>query len=213
SRWAAGTDPVGGSALPRLSLQPESAGLGRVVVLLGDQPLVQHLLVLGQLGDRVLGLSRRGLRRGWRLRRRWLLSARRWLLSALLRVALRRVALRAALRWVTALLRVATLWRVPGRLLEPGRSTAGGVHPHPHERQPVTAAALAGGLEPTGSGLLHERVAPGTAQRIGLLHVAEQLAGVLVVLDRLDGDLGDRQASVGGPPVALLHRCAQRLGE
>src|SRR5699024_3632384 len=96
SRWAVGTDPVGGPALPRLSLEPEGAGLGRVVVLLGDQPLVQHLLVLGQLGDRVLGLRRRGLR--WRLRRWWLLPARRWLLPALLRVALRRVPLRAALR-------------------------------------------------------------------------------------------------------------------
>src|SRR5699024_11407959 len=146
-----------------------------------------HLLVLGQLGDRVLGLRRRGLRRGWRLRRWWLLPARRWLLPALLRVALRRVPLRTALRrgpLRATLLRVAALWWVAThRLLEPGGGTTGSGHAHAHEGQPVTAPALAGRLEPAGSSLLHERAAPGATQRIGLLHVPEQLAGVLVILD------------------------------
>src|SRR5699024_9755320 len=40
-----------------------------------------------------------------------------------------------------------------------------------------------------------------------------QLAGVLVVLDRDDRGLHDREAAIAGPAVVLLHRGRERLGE
>src|SRR5690606_1917802 len=95
--------------------------------------------------------------------------------------------------------------------------TPGRVHSHAEESHagaPATATLIgAGGLEATGCRLLHERVAASPAERIRLLDVAEQCAGVFVVFDGLQGDLGDGEPTVGGPLVAVLDGCAERLGE
>src|SRR5690606_39760157 len=68
------------------------------------------------------------------------------------------------------------------RLLQPAHRPAGGVHAHAEEGHagPATAA-LPRGLDAAGGGLLHEGVAARSAEGVGLLHVAEQLASVLVV--------------------------------
>src|SRR5690606_14849745 len=102
--------------------------------------------------------------------------------------ALRRLAVAARRRAVGGLrhLLVAVLVSRGDRLLQPAHRPAGGVHAHAEEGHagPATAA-LPRGLDAAGGGLLHEGVAARSAEGVGLLHVAEQLASVLVVLDRL----------------------------
>src|SRR5699024_2606694 len=165
--------PCGGTLITLLGArsQPERGLLRRLVVRFGDQALVEHLLVLGDLRDRI---GRRGL--GGPLLLRGLLAG-----------------------------------RGPGLGL--ADHAAGGSHARPEHRQSRAAAVLAGGLHTARGGLVHEGLRAGAGERVGLLHVLEQLAGVLVVLDRDDRGLHDREPAIAGPAVVLLHRGRERLGE
>src|SRR5690606_2405824 len=153
--------------------EAERGLLRRLVVLLADQPLLQHLLVLGELRDGVLlrgsGLLLRGLLPlgGGLLLRGALLAGRRPRLDGV-------------------------------------DHPAGGAHARPEHRQSRAAAVLARGLHAARRGLVHEGLRAGAGERVGLLHVGQQLAGALVVLDRDDRGLHDREAAVAGPAVALL---------
>src|SRR5699024_4821203 len=188
--WAgrACSGPCGGPLITLLGArsQPGRGLLRRLVVRFGDQALVEHLLVLGELRDRI-GRSGLGGRR--------LLRGR--LLGGLL---LGRLLLRGLLAG-----------RGPGLGL--ADHAAGGSHARPEHRQSRAAAVLAGGLHTARGGLVHEGLRAGAGERVGLLHVLEQLAGVLVVLDRDDRGLHDREAAIAGPAVVLLHRGRERLGE
>src|SRR5699024_6046152 len=202
-------------------LQAKNLGFCRFVILIGDEPLIQHLLELAEFRHWVLRL--RGLLRLLLFGLRLLLLGR--LAVALLLWRLLAVSLLLGLLAIPLLRGLLTVALLTGHLglagmlvaglLEAARGAGGRAHPHPHERHAGTAAGgvFPRSLEPARSSLLHEGVPARARQRVGLLDVGEEGASVLVVLDRLDRDLDDHQAAVGGPLIALLDRCAERLGE
>src|SRR5699024_6799431 len=167
--------------------EAESVLLCRLVAGRGDQPLVQHLLVLAELRDRVLALA----------------SA----LRRLLRLTLRRLLLWLALR---GMLLGTLLVAMPPRRDRVDQS-ARGTGSHAEHGQTCAAAVLPGRLHAARDGLVDEGLRAVARQRVGLLHVGQQLAGALVVLDRDDRGLHERQTAVGGPAVALLDGGRQRL--
>src|SRR5699024_6272668 len=130
-------------------------------------------------------------------------------LRRLLRLTLRRLLLGLALR---GLLLGSLLVALPPRLDRVDQA-ARGTGPHAEHGQTCAAAVLPGRLHAARDGLVDEGLRAVARQRVGLLHVGQQLAGALVVLDRDDRGLHDRQTAVGGPAVALLDGGRQRLRE
>src|SRR5699024_10696391 len=117
--------------------------LGRLVVGLGDQTLVQHLLVLAELRDRVLALA-----------------------SALRRLLLGSLLLGLALR---GLLLGSLLVALPPRLDRVDQAALG-TGPHAEHGQTCAAAVLPGRLHAARDGLVDEGLRAVARQRVGLLH-------------------------------------------
>src|SRR5699024_8867123 len=145
-----------GRCLGRHGLHSKNVGFSRVIVVLGDEPLVQHRLELLQFRYGILRAGRLvcGARLSWGLL--W------W--SLLL------------IRWSMRLLQAA----------DGARSRIDSHAEEGHPRSPARAARVfAGGLETPSGRLLHECVTAAPGKRVGLLDLAEQLTGVFIVFDCL----------------------------
>src|SRR5699024_6333421 len=140
-----------GRCLGRHGLHSKNVGFSRVIVVLGDEPLVQHRLELLQFRYGILRAGRLvcGARLSWGL-------------------------LCWGLLWWSLL-----LIRRSMRLLQAADGARSRIDSHAeegHPRSPARAARVfAGRLETPSGRLLHERVTAAPGKCVGLLDVAEQL--------------------------------------